>query len=368
MKQRLFLFCLLFFICSCGNKTTVTTVLDLFDETTNLSYKTLNIQDKSDILLSPEGIEIKDNLMITLDGRSIKFFSLIDTKTNVLVKSWGDKGQGPGEIVGLLDFYRNYNNTGINAWDPILRRLNFYSFENILENDNPLPIDLLSDVKSIKEVNNFEGFFPNVLQLNETLFLGTGNNLQKRFTLIDAKNQIKVSVGGYPEADKGEDVIPVLRNQAYNGMVRYNPEQNKVVYLSYESEMLEIFQVKDTCLDLVHGNYTTVPKYTFVSDERGPRVEIEKFTNGKGCFITMAVSDKKIFALYQQYSGTESDSDITAFTSKAADYVLVFDWDGKPVQKCKLDCFVSEIQYDEKSNRLYAVKSKPDPELVYFEM
>ena len=67
--------------------------------------------------------------------------------------------------------------------------------------------------------------------------------------------------------------------------------------------MLDIFQLKDACLNLVYGNYTMIPKYTFVS--------LKMYT---------------------------------------------------------LDCVVSSIEYDAQSNRLYAVKSKPDPEIVYFEL
>ena len=363
MKKNLLLLILVLSVFGCKDQKTIT---DLFDSQKELSHKPLNVQEKSGGLLSPEDIEIKDNLMITLNGRSEKYFSLIDNETNVLVKSWGSRGEGPGEIASLFDFYKNYNSTGINAWDPMQRKLNFYSFENIVENDTLLPVDLFSDFESIRQTNLTEDFYTNMLQLSETLFMGQGNNVGKRFTLIDIKNQTRVSVGDYPAADKVKGLRSIFRSQAYNGLIRYNQKQNRVVYMSIESEMLEIFQVKGNYLNLIYGNYTTIPKYT-VSTGMINAV-VEGYTNGKGRFVSVAVSDEKIYTLYKQYTKEDSDPNIAPLISNDASYILVFDWDGKPLQKYKLDCFVGGIKYDEKSNRFYAVKTKPDPELIYFEL
>jgi hypothetical protein len=359
----------LLLLCACkGKDKEIVSIVDYFDGGKSLMHQNLNIRDDSDLLLSPVALELEDKLMIALDVRTSQMFSLIDLETNTIKKSWGRKGAGPGEFVGVLDFYKNYKNTGINAWDPMNQRLNFCSFEQISNKDTVIFIDLFEGMKEIKTQNIFEEFHSNVLQLGETKFLAFGNkDGAKRFTLIDIKNNQKTGTGEFPKQDNHQDVIPVFKDQAYNGCMRYNKKQNKVVYVSYESEMFEIFNVEDSGLILKYGNYTTIPKYTFKDKGQGPNISVEKFSNGKGCHVAMSITEEKIFILHQQYEEGASDKDIEKLTSRDADKILVFDWDGKPLQMYKLDCMVEEIEYDKQKNRLYAIKS-PENEIVYFDL
>ncbi|GHT71287.1 hypothetical protein FACS189455_2730 [Bacteroidia bacterium] len=367
-KNILLILILLISLSSCKRKEIIT-ITDLFDQQEELSYKTLDIRDDSDLLLSPVALELEGKLMIALDVRSPQMFSLIDLITNTIKRSWGRKGTGPGEFVGVLDFYKNYKNTGINAWDPMNQRLNFCSFEQISNKDTVIFIDLFEGMKEIKTRNIFEEFYSNVLQLDETEFLAFGNkDGAKRFTMIDIKNNQKTGTGEFPKQDDHQDVMPIFRDQAYNGCIRYNKKQNKVVYVSYNSEMFEIFNVEDSGLILKYGNYTTIPEYALKDNGQGPNILVEKFSNGKGCYVAMSVTEEKIFILYQRYEEGASDKDIEKLTSRDADEILVFDWDGKPLQMYKLDCMVEEIEYDKNKNRFYAIRSKPDPEIVYFDL
>ena len=360
----LLIFCLSIISCKKGN---IQAITDLFIRSEVLVHKNLNIKDDLDILLSPGRMSTYNNFLIAHDSRSSLMFSLIDLETNIINKSWGMKGQGSGEIVAILDFYKNYNDTGINAWDPMLQRLNFYSFEDILKNTIITPLDLFKDTKGVTGQSFREQFYPNILQINESFFLALGNMDGKRFTLIDIISSNKTGIGEFPQQDDN-DIIPILKNQAYNGCIRYNKRQNKVAYISYNSEMFEIFDVNDSNLNLKYGNYTTIPKFTFQSGGQSPGISIEKFSNGNGCNVALSVSDDKIFILYQQFEKEIDDSDIGKYTSRDANKVLVFTWDGKPIKMYELDCMVEEIEYNENRNQLFAVKSEPEPEIVCFDL
>ena len=370
MQKNIFLLLLILSFFSC-KKREINTITNLFSSSEILFHKNLDIQDDLDMILTPSALIFENNSLITHNNRSNLIFSLIDLETNKVRKSWGRKGQGPGEIIGILDFYKNYNNTGINAWDAMMQRLNFYSFENILINDIILPEDLFKDTKGIKGQSFREQFFPNVLQINESVFLAFGSNEKKRFTLIDIKNGEKIGVVDYPKQDV-TDIPLIFKNQAYNGLIRYNKQQNRVAYISFESEMFEIFSLDNSDLILKYGNYTTIPKYTFQDKGMGPNISLEKFSNGYGCYIALSVTDDKIFILYQQYDkeylDEKSEKYIEKFFSRSANKILVFDWDGKPLKLYELDCVVEGIEFDKNKNRLYAIKSEFDPEIIYFDL
>ncbi len=348
----------------------IVSVVELFDgESISLSHKKLSLKDDSAMLLSPGRIEIENEFMIVRARKTSKLLSLVDLNSNAVVKSWCNKGNGPGEYIGILNYYKNYNNTGINAWDGALQRMNFFSYESIFNDPDPFSIDLFADNKSmLKADNSIDGFYANMLQLSKTLFLGFGNNKGKRFTLFDLEKQTKMNVGDFPDSDIHKDAEPFFRNQAYSGYFNYNSELDKVIYMSMESEMFEIFNIVEDSMTLAYGNYTTIPQYIPGSVKLKQNTKEEKFTNGKGRLVYLVTSVDKIFLLYECYPKGASDSDISAYLSSKADLLLVFDWNGKPIQKYKLDCMVTELGYDSKRNRLYAIKPKPDPEIVYFDL
>ena len=373
MKKNVLFLILVLFVFGCKDRE-IRSITDLFDSQEQLSYKLLDIEDDSDVLLSPAVLLVEGKQMIIHTTLSPQLFASVDLESNTVTKTWGDIGNGPGEFLVILDFYRNHVNAGINAWDPMSQRLNFYPFEKIFSNDTTLlPVDLFEGLNDTQKTYE-EEFYINVLQLSDTKFLGLGNNDDKRFTLIDLTNKTRTATGDFPP-QKVEDGIPHLfRIQAYQGILQHNSKQNKVAYLSSESEMFEIFKVNDSGLDLVFGNYTTIPKYAIGSmggDNDGGEnfgLKVEKFTNGQGKGVSLATSEDKIWILYQEYEKGATDDDMEKFMSNDANKILVFDWDGKPLKMYTLDCVVSSIEYDAQSNRLYAIKSKPDPEIVYFEL
>jgi hypothetical protein len=154
--------------------------------------------------------------------------------------------------------YENYNDSGINVWDPSLKRLNFFSFDSISNQKDPLPQNLFH---GLNNPSMFVMLYPNILQLDKSRYLALGNSEDKRFTLLNIESNRIIKTGDFPSSDQNKDLHPIIRNQPYNGKIRFNKQQQRIAYISYESEMFEIFQVADSGLSLVYGNYTTIPKY-----------------------------------------------------------------------------------------------------------
>ncbi len=336
-------------------------VIDLFDHSQSLSYNVFELHDSLGTLLHPAALEVYDDLMVVLDVRASQLFSMVDLNSKKLVKKWGNVGQGPGEFIGVLDFYRNYSNMGINAWDPLLKKLNFCSYDSIENQAVPQFVNLFQNIKNPKML---EMFYPNILQLSDSTFLTLGNSHEKRFSFLNISANSIQDMGDYPSQDTKQGIIPMLRNKAYNGMIRLNSQLNKVVYMSRHSEMFEIYNVDGKGIQFESGNYTTIPEYQ-QTNEGGPSISIDEYTNRIGKNMALSVSTERIFILYQRYPEANS---VKSSLSNVADIVLTFDWDGKPLQMYKLNIGVENICFDKQNNRLYAICSNPEPEIIYFDL
>jgi hypothetical protein len=323
-----------------------------------LEHQLFVLGDKNEKLLHPAAIEIIDDLMFVIEPQSTDYlFYTIDIEENNLLKTFGQRGQGPGDFIGVMDCYKSEVQKGINTWDPILHRMYYFDYDSLLHSPKPVPENIFKDAKvdGIMKI-----FSTNILQLSDTLFLALdGGN--KRFSLFNTKTGKIKNEGEYPASSQTDAAVPnVLRNQAYRGMVRFNKSQQKMTYVSLNSEMWEIFKVKDDELILEHGNYSSIPEYKQDADFS---IKVTNFPEEMGRNHSLAVTDDVIYILYQNYAGKE----VFDIENKS-DIILSFDWNGNPLKLYKLDCAVNNIAYDKKNSRMYALYDNPETQIIYFDM
>ena len=356
-RNILYIFIILFCFTACKNKT-VYSVVDLFNETKELKNHSLRIDGFSENILNPAQIEIINDRLFLLDVQASTPFSVIDLQKQKYLNSFGKKGEGPGEIIGVMDFYVNYNETGINCWDAMLRHLYFCEKDSALLYNKTVGINLFDDLKNKK---SFNSFFPNVLQVDKSLFLAIGCSGEKRFSLLNTKNNKVLQTGEYPKQEMVTGIDSTIKAHAYHGKIRYNREKKRVVYISLYSEMIEIFNVNEFGLELAFGNYTTIPKFKQENSPRGIRIRTEKDKFGTN--LGVSISDDYIFILYQSKIITDKNR-----RSAAANDVLVFNWNGEPIMHYKLDHEVTSISIKKDSKRLYALINNEEPEIIYYDL
>jgi hypothetical protein len=351
MKTKIIV-CLFLLCCTACENKSIYSVVDLFNKTEDLASQTFEIAGFRENILNPADMEIINNKLVLLDVQASVPFSIIDLEKQKYVKSFGMKGEGPGEIVGVMDFYVNCDGTGINFWDAMLKRLYSCNKDSMLLYNNKCGINIFEKVKNKKLFNNF---FLNIIQLNESLYLGLGSSGNKRFSLINIKTNKVSFTGEYPK-ELSTKIDPVVSTIAYNGTIRYNKEKNRIVFISRKSEMIELFDVKDSSLELIYGNYSTTP----ISEQKTK-------DNDRGRNIGIAVSDNYIFILCQPRAKVANIQEDKRRVPSAND-VLVFNWDGKPVIHYKLDKKVTSVSVTKDSKRLYALINNEEPQIIYYDL
>ena len=333
-------------------------ILDLFDSKRILESTIFEFQNTTEDILNPTALVTNGKLLVALNLKTNFLFSGIDTKNERLINNWGDIGQGPCELIGVLDFYKNYLNNGVNAWDPISKKLMFYSFDSIPDGKYLSTCRNLLDINFNKDLMNM--FYPKMIQLDESLFFALGNSKGKRFTLFDISNNQVVSIGEYPDKDNNEHIVEYIRTQAYNGNIRYNNKIRKIAYISSNSELFEIYSIENNLINLEYRNQTTIPNYS----QEDMSLELNKTEGSVGRNNCLTISNDKIFILYQEYSFIVDKNK----NLNEANIILVFDWNGNPIQMYQLDCAVTYIEFDEINNRIYAIRDNPDPQIIYFDL
>jgi len=344
---------------ACNNKK-YDSIVDSFKSKQLLSHKVFDVENSENELLNPSSIAISGNTMTTLNIRTPDVFTTIDIASGKIIKHWGTIGQGPNEFITAGDIFNNYLETGINIWDRGANKLYFSSNS-----------DLESSSINFQEIHTGLNFGDRVrsysaVQLDSSLFFALEGNNNKRFTLVD-KNNTRKEIGDFPPEDENIHLSVFQRNLAYNGRIRYNNSQKKLVYVSIASEMFEVYNFDGANVKLAMGNYSTIPKYREnVLQGGASRIVNEFVTNGKGRNISVTASDENIFILYQDYRKTETEEDRQL--KNLANMVLVFDWNVKPVKIYELDSFVKTITYDKERNRLWAIHDNPNPQIIYFNL
>jgi len=366
--RKIFVILLLSVFWACNKKNV--SIIDSFNINQRLTHKVFDLQNASKELRDPHSIAISGNTITVWNPRASDLFTTVDIATKRVIKHWGTRGQGPNEFFGPVDMYNNYSETGLNIWNVSTGKLWFFSHNN-LESDSTYFQTIPTDLD--KPESQSYNFAPSVIQIDTSIFfVAAGGRSNRRLALLDIKNNEVKEVGDFPPEDINTQMSVGVRNLAYDGRIRYNSSLKKLVFMVYNCEMFEIYNViNGTNVELAMGNYTTVPKYSESNvSSRGINVAIvETVGNGKGRNLSLTVSDENIFILYQDYkkAGMVKETDF----NYTADMVLVFDWNGKPVKIYELDCLVSDIEYDKIRNRLWALhynKVTLDPEIIYFEL
>jgi len=365
--NKIFIILSLSVLWACSNQKEVS-IVDSFKTTQPLVHKVLEIENVANELLDPYSLAVSGNIINVCNPRSPKIFATIDIAKKRVIKHWGTMGQGPNEFMGLIDMYNNYSETGLNIWHGWTQELYFFSQSNLESDSTYYQIIPTGLSKTNAEIPKKSEFAYTLVQLDTLLFFTTGGSNNTLFTLFDLKNNESKGVGAFPAKDDINSQMPAWQRKiAYNGRIRYNSSLKKLIYMAWDCEMFEIYNVNGTNVELAMGNYTTIPRYRNDSkNSGGTDIFVEFLGNGKGRNRRLAISDENIFILYQDYekAGIFKPTDY----NNRANMVLVFDWDGNPVKLYMLDCFVEWVDYDKSTNRLYAVSNNPYPAIVYFEL
>ena len=346
MKFKIY-FLILVFV-ACGKKE------DEFKSSfANVDIVNLNSQEvrlKTDISFSSMfKMEYCDSLLIVSEIRDPEFdLKIVDLERGT-VRNFAKRGKGPGEIKNrAVNFSVDKENKNLYLVDG--KDVLIYSFDSLKRNvENPFKsFTMKLEEFRMRENTYFQDNIIGVFGIDHQNF-GIYNQEDGSF--------IKKSTPDNEDLPKG-----VLNNQIF---LVSHPRRSKVAYFYYSSAIFGIINIDGKKLEINENFYWATPSKETRS---GPKTSVDHTDEERNSFITATADANFIYALYSGKSmNVNSMEELTdTFLSSI---VYVFDWDGTPVKKIKLDQEVRSISVDSENNILYAASYKDDiPNLIKFDL
>lgn len=183
-----------------------------------------------------------------------------------------------------------------------------------------------------------------------------GGTYDNRFGIFDIEKKVSKSSYDYDGA-KG-----ALSSQA---IYYSHPKEKEVMFFQTKSAIMGLLSISS-------GELTLNEKKYWISDGRdvieGDTRSTEYGDQPRVSFVEASETNKGVYVLYSGKSidPTSIESVTNAFSSK---YVLLYDWDGKPLKKYTLDKEVRSIAIDESDSVLYAASYENDtPQIIMYKL
>jgi hypothetical protein len=326
-----------------------------FDTTIELQGEVFPLN--SDNLHNPSHLLVVDSLLFIHDqipeGDNLYLFRVIHRQTGEVLSTFGREGQGPDEFSFpsfLTRIPKNPDIIGIHN-----RRYFFFNellIDRILTNSNPM---------TINSYDELGGFF-RVIK-NQNFLVGTGRFPEGRYTVINTNGQILNQFGEYPFQDGFQIPFPVL-GMAYQSVLGVHPDGTLMVSATTSSANLEILDIESQELEVVtriHSYPTYFRNESMDVDNLSAPIE----SHNRWGYPDIDVTSNFIYALY---SGKKIQDNRNHFWF--GNKVLVFDWEGNPVNMLMLDREVKSISVDNGDNTLFGITENEEgaSEIVVFEL
>jgi hypothetical protein len=294
----------------------------------------------------PQDIYVLDSILLIADFYDKETaFHIFDKGTGIWKRSFGQKGQGPTDLLFPIATYLKDNNQKIAAYSFNLQKE--VSFDLSDEKNNPIT----------SKINNPEGLYiADIISASNNMYI-RGIGLQVRFGSITEKG-INILSNDYPlllSKDKKEE-----NNAIFNYMPSWSisPDGTKMVSATYIGGIVELFKIEEE--HLVSGALLPFykPQYKIVNGATPISVSwIEETIFGfQGVYST----DNNIYLLVN--GGSAMDK---SFFSKK---IIVLDWSGNLIMQYNLDRGINSFTIDEDTKSIYAISFTEDenPLLLYY--
>lgn len=310
-----------------------------FRDTFQISSQILN---DSCVFIMPRQMEIIDSLIIVLDAFRPDAFFYIYNKQGNLLKSFGTKGRGPGELLMVSNFHADIPNKTIRVYHSQKKSIIEYNLVKILNNETPFHIE-----HSIKLSGS--GFPQEIIEFDTNKYLCCHRAPELRYT-IQGQNQEKFSYTKYPQIEDKDDKRFTAAILNYAGIYRFSPDRTKFLEASYIGAILDLFEITNNQMTPIKTCRIYYPQYNVIDAENAQITWNEDTRIGFECIYT---TNNNIYSLLNGIWGHElKNPNIQEPYTKN---ISIFDWKGNPQTLIKTDKMMNALCVDESEKAIYAL-------------
>lgn len=288
----------------------------------------------------PMQMEKSDSLIFILDRCDSKFFHVFDT-TGVHLKSFGNIGNGPGELLNTEMFSLSADKKNIYAYDVMRKKIIGYDIAAIM-NDRHYYREISVDYDLLPKGSAPMMIMDAISFDDDGTFLLVGNQDKLRFGFL-RQDRILSAYNEYPDCMDCKNMEELWSVFNYSARWKFSPDRSRFVNATYIGAVLEIFEVNSN-FELIPARSLLIYYPEYGISQGAVPVCVTGVENTQFGFVDIALSDQYVFTLLHRQGDQE-----------CPDIISVLNWEGEPVCAYQTDKRMELLTIDEQSNRIYVI-------------
>lgn len=292
-------------------------------------------------------------------------FTIINLKTNRLVKHFGTRGRGPGEQVSSFMFSKSRKDRCFETYSINKLQVQRINIDSVLKGNNPYH-EVIATFKANKNKNSPENFFWPLRAkcVNNDIFITCDFfHDNKVFGLCDNQGNILRTYLDYPGENKLPFQVKKMKLMIYKPLIEMHPEDNRFAYACRRSDWFVIGEANTEGIKILYNNYTFLPK-SYIRSGLTPVLKIDR-NSIQGNYGLVTSAD---YIFIQKSNKTVNESIIGNRIELISNIIYVYDWYGNKQYQLQLDREISYFTIDERKKNLYALANHHEPVIVKYNL
>ena len=305
----------------------------------------------SELLKLPTRIEWVEDQLVVLDIASDSIIHVLSASTGNHLRSFGRKGEGPGELLGPWSIDSAPQELGaIWVFDLSLHRLTRFPLDDeVPQAKNGSQLELLrlrSDVTLLDPI------------WVDSTIITLGFFRSGRLGLFARDGRLLDTKGLVPTLNvlmPGE-----LTQHAFQSRLAANPSRTRLAVASRHSDRMEVYTDGGVLLHVAEPPFAFLPRAA--TRHRAGRLEMITGEDLRFGYLDLAATEERIFALF-------SGRTRRGFPGQAnfGRYIHVYDWSGTLVEVLRLPLPAIALSVDPRGAFIFAMHHDPEPTIGRYE-
>lgn len=313
----------------------------------NIAFE--KIEDRKAIVLQetfisvPLEMDIKGDIVYISDFRGDSLLWCYNIATPNLEGKMLPRGEGPGEFLSPIQFIISDSTIFVhNRWHFTAQN---YSYDSINYSLDPL-----------SSLIHFPTDIDMVYLLSDDTYVASGRFPNCRFVILNKNGTVISQCGDYPNYNKGEKDIPNFPKFMFHQSI-FGFHKKKKRLTAVTSHVLELWDYNRDSLFLQKRILLSPYAYQYnIGDESASAVADDDVETGVKRIYT---TENYIYVLYDPNT-TKMYYDKEAHLNNE---IWIFDWEGKPVEKMRINNKLICFCVDEVKGKIYCILNAPDPSI-----
>ena len=342
--KKLFYLLMLCYLSICGNELKGQNLLH--DFRTKKNMKVTKIPFDTEDIKRPLYMEYSDGFLYFNEYNADYFVDIFNCSTGKLEKSVLKKGSGPNEFLYISNMTKDGKNMCL--YDGQLKKITYIPLMGNETSKNPKNITIENNSTIIRCFK--------VFPLNNEKYLVSGIITDAHWAIVDSSGHMISAFGTYPNNHNRTKPSDADLAMAYQPSFISNPAKTKGLYTYSRGIILRFCDISTT------GHLTKTKEYfyeniDFTPESNERRYSVSFSKDNTWSFIDIKGSEKYCFLLYSGLRLSEIKNGENSFSGNR---ILIFDWDGNPVQEILLPHRFMYFAVNDDDRLLYLLKENTE--------